>query len=208
MKKANLRLAIAASLGLLVVGGRTEASVLIDISQVGSNVVAVGSGELDLIGLTFDLGLHVGPGVAPNYAVVGPMPANSFDNVFALQGLSVPGPLGPGNPTCNPNGDLCLPSSGTGDTFGIGIGSGGLPALYVPFGYKPGSSLSGSSTFSGRTLASMGLTPGTYQYTWSSDSLTVKIGTVPEPSTWAMMLPGFAGGLMGWRARRRAPTAA
>ena len=54
MKKANLRLAIAASLGLLVVGGRTEASVLIDISQVGSNVVAVGSGELDLIGLTFD----------------------------------------------------------------------------------------------------------------------------------------------------------
>jgi hypothetical protein len=48
--------------------------------------------------------------------------------------------------------------------------------------------MSGSSTFSGQTLASMGLTPGTYQYTWSSDSLTVKIGTVPEPSTWAMML--------------------
>ena len=33
--------------------------------------------------------------------------------------------------------------------------------------------------------------------------------TVPEPTTWAMMLLGFAGlGLMGWRAKRRAPTAA
>jgi hypothetical protein len=202
-------LAIAASLGLLVVGGRTEASVLIDISQVGSNVVAVGSGELDLIGLTFDLGLHVTPGVAPIYAVVGPLPANSFDNVFALQGLSVPGPLGPGNPTCNPVGDLCLPSSGTGDTFGIGIGSASLPALYVPFGYTPGSPMSGSSTFSGQTLASMGLTPGTYQYTWSSDSLTVKIGTVPELSTWAMMLLGFAGlGYAGYRASRKIAPAA
>jgi hypothetical protein len=28
--------------------------------------------------------------------------------------------------------------------------------------------------------------------------------TVPEPSTWAMLLIGFAGlGLMGWRASRR-----
>jgi hypothetical protein len=68
--------------------------------------------------------------------------------------------------------------------------------------------MSGSSTFSGQTLASMGLTPGTYQYTWSSDSLTVKIGTVPEPSTWAMMLLGFARlGYAGYR-RAREPRAA
>jgi MYXO-CTERM domain-containing protein len=73
------------------------------------------------------------------------------------------------------------------------------------------SALSGSATFNG-TLASLGLTPGTYVYTWNSspvgaalrdDSITVKIG-VPEPSTWTMMALGFAGlGLAGFRSRRR-----
>jgi hypothetical protein len=53
------------------------------------------------------------------------------------------------------------------------------------------------------------LTPGTYVYTWNSspaqdDSLTVKIGSIPEPATWAMMLLGFAAlGFAGFRATRR-----
>jgi hypothetical protein len=87
-------LAIAASLGLLVVGGRTEASVLIDISQVGSNVVAVGSGELDLIGLTFNLGVHVTPGVGPIYAVVGPIPVTRLTMSSLFRGLAYRAHLG------------------------------------------------------------------------------------------------------------------
>ena len=38
-----------------------------------------------------------------------------------------------------------------------------------------------------------------------TDTFTVEVGTpVPEPSTWAMMLAGFAGlGFLGWRGSRR-----
>jgi hypothetical protein len=37
------------------------------------------------------------------------------------------------------------------------------------------------------------------------DNFTVTTSTVPEPSTWAMMLLGFSGlGFMGWRSSRRA----
>ena len=60
-------------------------------------------------------------------------------------------------------------------------------------------------TFDGETLASIGLTPGTYVYTWGTgdhaDSLAIKVG-VPEASTWAMMLIGFAGlSFAGYRRR-------
>ena len=52
------------------------------------------------------------------------------------------------------------------------------------------------------------MTPGRYEWTWGSganQNFTLLIGEVPEPSTWAMMLLGFAGlGLAGWRHRRTA----
>ena len=68
-------------------------------------------------------------------------------------------------------------------------------------------SLSGSATWDSQTFSSLGVTPGTYKWTWGSganaDSFTLNIGTagiVPEPSTWAMMLLGFVGlGLAGFR---------
>jgi hypothetical protein len=48
--------------------------------------------------------------------------------------------------------------------------------------------------------------PGTFEWTWgtgANQNFTLLIGEVPEPSTWAMMLLGFAGlGLAGWRHRR------
>jgi PEP-CTERM motif len=65
--------------------------------------------------------------------------------------------------------------------------------------YVSGSPLSETSTYLGATFASLGVTPGQYVYTWGSgdhaDSFTINIGAspVPEPSTWAMMLIGFAG---------------
>jgi PEP-CTERM motif len=62
--------------------------------------------------------------------------------------------------------------------------------------YTSGTSLSGTDTFDSTSLALLGLTDGTYTYTWGTgnhaDSLTINIGAVPEPSTWAMMILGFA----------------
>jgi PEP-CTERM motif len=176
-----------------------EASVLIDIYQTGGNVVATGSGTIDLTGLTFDFSAAVGGmgAVVPfdGIAAVGP------DNVADVYtGVSGPASFGPGATTFG--------SSGSGDAFGVAASLLPSPVLFVPEGYVSGTALSGSSTFASETIASLGLAPGTYVYTWAipgsiGDSLTVNIG-VPEPSTWAMMLIGFAGlGFAGYRQRKK-----
>jgi PEP-CTERM motif len=82
--------------------------------------------------------------------------------------------------------------------------------LEVAHGYVSDTFLTDTSTYSGATFASLGVTPGRYEWTWGSganQNFTLVIGgrPVPEPSTWAMMLLGFAGlGLAGYRARAAA----
>ena len=82
-------------------------------------------------------------------------------------------------------------------------------SFFVPAGYVSDSPLSDTATYASQTFASLGATPGRYEWTWGSganQNFTLDIGTVvPEPSTWAMMALGFAGlGLAGWRHRRTA----
>jgi hypothetical protein len=85
------------------------------------------------------------------------------------------------------SGGASFASSASGDAFGVTSSIG--TAIIVPAGYASGTALSGSVTYVGQTFASLGLTPGTYTYTWGSgptaDSLAVKIGAaaVPEPGT-------------------------
>jgi hypothetical protein len=184
----------------LAVGSQAEASVVIDISQTGGDVVGTGGGTLDLTGLTFFESASVGGmGVVvpvDGVAIVGPdVIADVYD------GASGPASFGPGFATFG--------SDYTGIAFGAAGSLFGLPVVVVPHGYVSGAPLLGSSTFAGETIASLGLTPGTYVYAWNSapgidDSLTINIGTVvPEPSTWVMMLLGFAGlGYAGYRGAR------
>ena len=67
--------------------------------------------------------------------------------------------------------------------------------LGLPAGYVSGDPLANTATFDNANLESLGLTPGTYSYTWGSgdhaDSLTIDI--VPEPSTWALLSVGVVG---------------
>jgi hypothetical protein len=61
-------------------------------------------------------------------------------------------------------------------------------------------------TFTGKTLLSMGITPGTYNFqvpnTGSSQLQVVQLQAVPEPSTSSMLLAVvILGG--GWISRRR-----
>jgi hypothetical protein len=80
--------------------------------------------------------------------------------------------------------------------------------LYVPLGYKSGGLLSDTAIFDNTTIAKLGLTPGTYTWTWGSgadaDSFVVDVASVPEPATWAMMILGFAGiGFMAYRRKSK-----
>jgi PEP-CTERM motif len=184
---------VAAVLGMMALGGQAEASVVIDIYQSGGDVITTESGSVDLTDLTYNYSSPGQGGMTPSAGdiVIGG-PANG-DVYFSVSG-----------PASFGTGGFASASSNSGDVFAIGLGQ-----LAVPSGYVSGTALSGSSTYDGQTLVSLGLTPGKYVYTWGSrpdaDSLTVDITSVPEPSTWAMMILGFAGlGLAGYRTSRGA----
>jgi hypothetical protein len=195
--------ALAAFSVPFVVGGQAQAlappGATIDITQVGANVVATGSGVIDLSGLTLAGG---GPWpfageLFPSLGVAVVGLGGAGVNIDTYSGASGPANLGPGL-------NSVLGSIASGDVFGIDGNGLGSPAIFVPAGYNGTTFLSGSATFDNTTLALIGLTPGTYTYTWSpaaapgaivqDGSLTINVtGVVPGPSTWAMMLLGFAG---------------
>jgi hypothetical protein len=175
---------------------RCDAAVIIDIEQVGSDVVATGSGSIDLADLSFKQTSSTETGVYGPFA----------DAAIGINNVIVDIYSGAAGPTNFGAGALYLASSGTGDTFGA-VGAFGYIA--VPTGYVSGASLSGTSTWTAATIASLGLTPGTYVYTWGTgadaDSLTFQIGpaSVPEPSTLALSGIAAVMGLGAWARQRR-----
>jgi hypothetical protein len=91
------------------------------------------------------------------------------------------------------NGNVTLADVGSGDLVAIS-GSGGV--LSVPSGYASDNPLSDTATYDTATFSGLGVSPGSYVWTWGSgahaDSFTLQIGpaAVPESSS---LLP-LAGG--------------
>ena len=174
-----------------------QAAYTMTFQEVGGNVVEMGSGSLD----TTDLNDDGSP--FSEVAAVSPTGGQVFSGstsstpVEFFTGVSGPISFGPGIET--------VASSSSGDF--VGLEGNGEGFLFTPVGFTIGS-LSETSTYAGATFASLGLTPGTYVYTWGrgdhADSFTIDISSAsgtPEPATWAMMLLGFAG--IGYAALRR-----
>jgi hypothetical protein len=83
-------------------------------------------------------------------------------------------------------------STGSGDWVGIWFG---IRSVLVPAGYVSGQSLSGTGTYSSTTIAALGMTPGTYTWTWgtggNADSFVLTIespAAVPALSEWAQLM--------------------
>jgi hypothetical protein len=182
----------------LVVGTAADASpYLITVEQVGPNVVATGSGQIDLDGLTLLFSDVEGTqGIDPSLGFVGVGTTNAPADVFVF----------PRNgPASFGSGTLIAGSSFSGVVANIQGTANTESSLTVPFDYVSDSMLTtGTTTFDSTTIALLGATPGTYVWTWGQDadqSFTVQIGPTPLPAT----LPLFAGGLgfVGYLTRRK-----
>lgn len=164
---------------------------VVRIVQQGSNVIASGSGEFDLTGLTFDSVYSTSEaGIGPNVAGLYSGSSNSPAGVSSYAGVTGPTSFGSGCCTYTPNS--------TGDAVYI---YEAIQFFAVPFGYQSGSPLSNTTIWNNATFASLGVTPGTYVWTWGTgadQSFTLMIGSavgVPEPA--ALGIFGFGVLLVG-----------
>lgn len=181
------------AIALLFCVGQANASLVITFAQSGADVVATGTGSLNFLDLSFqgfdfnNSYVNAGAGAvmigsSGTYAdfygnISGPTTFGSGVNVFADSSTSTaPGSTGAGV-----------------------FGSTGQ--LLVPGGYIAGDPFTVSATWNNTTISGLGLTPGTYVWTWGSgnaDNLTVIIpgSSIPEPSS-LILLGSGALGLIG-----------
>lgn len=205
MRFAGIQAVVSASaLGFLTLfaTGRASGQETVTVQQDGANVLVSGSGTIDTAALTLLGYVTREDEVAGEDGLVG---FGSSDLEAAYLGITGPTSFGSGSDESA--------SSSTGDTFGI---EGSVGYILLPVGYISGSELSGTLTFDDTTIAALGLTDGTYTYTWgsgaSADSLTVDIGgsvvtppaAAPEPSSLALLGSGVLGlaGVLRRRMRR------
>jgi hypothetical protein len=139
----------------------------VTITQVGNDVVWSGSGSFNLTALTSAGGSTIGGGYQANQAVWAIGPITSVDTYSGT--ITYPPTFGGGGTGVTSN---------TGSAFGILPGGSGR-LLYVPSGYTSNSVISGTSTYANTTIAGMGLTLGTYTWSW---------GSAPNTSTLVMVI--------------------
>jgi hypothetical protein len=206
--KPTLAITLAIVLGWLLTVRPAQAGYTVTLQQVGPDVVATGSGAINLTGLLACCHSSVGrpeivPGVAP--------PDDYGDLVTgsivtgAISGLGVGGGvdhywLPSFGPTSFGSGGPTSASSGSGDIVGttaiIDVGRW----LNVPGGYVSGTFLSDSATYSGKTFATLGVTPGTYVWTWgtgANQNFTLKIQPAPPTTSPATNVASFSATLNG-----------
>jgi hypothetical protein len=172
---------------LVAFSSRSSAAVVIDIKEVGGNVVAsTTGGTLNVNGLNFSNSNPGGGLIRNNLFLVGSGGLDIYNGSIAISA-----PFAPGLSNVPA-------SSNTGPSFGFGIPNVGSGLLGISSGAVSTSSgvytiTAASSTFNSRTFSSLNLTPGTYTVSWgsngSSDSIILNVVSteaVPEPASAAI----------------------
>lgn len=173
---------------LLTTASKADAAMILRLEQVGGDVVVRGSGTINLSGLTPQGTDNTYTNIFTDIQVyAGPAPEVPDGHVKFWSGLTG------GAPTISNSGDFIEPdhssSASFGDLFGLvsqdtraGVNFG-LPLLVLPQGYLSGAVLSGTSRFSGKTFATMGISPGTLTWTLpSADTVTITTDAEPVPA--------------------------
>jgi hypothetical protein len=160
--KPTLATALAILLAWLLSVRAAQAGYTVTLQQVGPNVVATGSGAIDLTGLTFSRSNPFDPGIGASFIQTGP--TSSRVDLYSNPNLSLLSGFGSGGGTGA--------NSGSGDSVGINIvrhNPWGIPPglfLNVPEDYVSGTALSDMAIYSGETLATLQVIPGTYVWKW------------------------------------------
>ena len=168
------------------------ADFVFDVRQVGADVSVTGSGSMDLDGLIFGFNGVDGSRIIPSLplVVVGPTGSNSID-VFFADTFDSPFDFG--------IGDEIVADFGMGDLFGVDFSGIGLPP-----GYISNSILFGSSVYNDQTFDTLGITPGTYVWTFETNNITNTItlnaNVIPEPVS--IFVLGFLSAAVLSRRRR------
>lgn len=173
----------------LAAAAPADASLIVNMVQSGADVVATASGTLNLAALTKGSATAAFAVMRPSTALLFLGPSASLDIYTGT--ISHPGNFGT-------NTNYEIGSSGSGDAFGF------AGDLAIPQTYVSGNLLTSSATWSSKSFASLGVTPGTYAWTWGSggtaDSITLNIGQAPEPISLALFAAGLAA--LGFARRR------
>jgi FG-GAP-like repeat len=159
--KSTLATMLAIVLAWLLSVRPAQAGYTVTLRQVGPDVVATGSGAIDLHGLTFSGGSGLGA-----YYTGHTIEPTSFGR-FPLSSSVI---------TVISGKFAYIATTGTHEFV-----------LRVP-GYVSGTALSGSLTYGGASLATLGVTPGTYVWTWgtgANQNFTLQIKT-PGPASTAI----------------------
>jgi hypothetical protein len=189
------KIAAVGALAVLCMGvaipPQVQAAYVAYLYQDGSNVVATGSGSFDVLGLTAGATETSGQGMNPGFPILtfgtdteqlyGPVssPSNFGSNIFFAGATSASG------------AHVVISKTSIG----------------VPVGYVSGTRL-GTSThiWTSTTLAALGATDGTYEWTWGSgadtDSATLHVGVAP-PLPEAASVAFLAAGLVVLGVMRR-----
>jgi hypothetical protein len=182
-------------------GSPARADLIVNIQQVGSDVVATGSGTLDLAGLTFDGTTTVAEArVQPDAGLIALGSSAATDGYTGFTGPTSFGIGGNTNASSETGVRATIQGTNTSPDLGANV-------LFVPNGYVSGDPLSDTAVFANTTLADLGLTDGTYTWTWDDPSdpdvisgqFVVNVGTVPEPGSLPLLvLPLAALMLFRW----------
>lgn len=176
-----------------------HADVIISFQEVGSDVVASFSGNVDLTGAT-----QVASALSANFTFVVPAAPAAFffrSSIATYDGWFFSSAAMPsfGQGT-GVQGNFNLT---TGGLVGVDGSSGTGTEIMLASGYTSGSPFAGTGTFENATFSSLGITPGTYTWTAGNNNMTITTQAVPEPATSAMALVGLAYGTYSMFRRRK-----
>ena len=183
MKFISLMTSSAALAAISLFSSFVSADIVITAAETSNGISVQGGGTLDLAGLSIVFEGDQDVGINPALPVIvagGAVVDNNVIDSYGLTNRTIPADVGTGI-------NFVSPTSTSGDTFGFGSFFGN-EELFVPDGYASGDPLAATSFYQGQTLASLGLTPGSYSFTIPSGNLvTLNINAIPEPTGVVML---------------------